>query len=451
MPMLDQADAWPALAAFRAKATFPQQYAAVVDRAHFVHICAAIRTGKTYGAARAFMLRVIRDRRRFNPPNAAPRHDLLYWVLGPTYKQTRAQKKQLIDLIPSWQVDWDRQGRSEAFWDEKGGDGMVFLKGGVAIECRSAEDPESLVAEKVRGFWVTEAARVKQKALQNLDGRVANYADGWGIYDTSPFGHCAYYVDYAKPAMDGEAPGSSYHEWDAWASPYVPDEKIREAQARMAPSFFRRDFLASWDTFQGQIYHEWDERQHLRHECPFRPDRALVCVDINTADTAPAAFLVMLSQGQGEFARAHVESEFYRYGLGLDYDGYAASIAAQARSLAARGLAVTTIIDPSAHSRFKYLLSCKGVEVHGGKNEVLAGIRTMGGALHAAPGLGPRLTVAVHCMHFADEIKGYAWTVSDDGIVKESPNKGTADHLMDCCRYGCMEVFGGGGSARQVR
>ena len=446
MPPKIKRGGWPLLTRFKARESFPRQYAAVVDRANFIHICAAIRTGKTYGAARLFMLKLIRDKKRFKG------EPLLYWVLGPTYKQTRAQKKQLIDLMPSWHIDWDKQGKSEEFWNTASGQGVLFLKGNITIECRSAEDPESLVAEKVRGFWVTEAARVKQRALANLDGRVANYADGWGIYDTSPFGHCAYYVDYAKPAKEGKSANASYHEWTAYDSPYIPREKIIEAQSRMSPAFFKRDFLASWDTFQGQIYSEWDDRIHVRERCPFAPERAIVCVDINTADTAPAAFLVLLVQGGALQVRAHAESEYYRFGLGLDFDGYALAIQRAVAELKQRfGRNVEVIIDPSMHNAFKNLLRSKGIDPRNAKNEVLAGIRTMGSALHPAPGVGPALTVSNACKHFANEIRGYAWVVTADGVVKEAPNKGNADHLMDCCRYGCMEVFSGYEGAKQVR
>ena len=442
---------WPELSAYTAKSNFKKQFAAVTDRANFLHICAAIRTGKTFGAARAFMLRLIRDRRRFNPMGTSRSEPLLYWVLGPTYKQTRAQKQQLINLIPSWQVDWARQGKSELFWNLKRGEGIVFLKGNVTIELRSAEDAESLVADKVRGFWVTEAARVKQTALQNLDGRIANYADGWGIYDTSPFGHCAYYIDYAKKAMEGEAPSSAYYEWDAYESPHVPNSKIEEAKERMAPSFFRRDFLASWDTFQGQIYHEWDDRVHTFDKCPFQPNRAYICVDLNTSAEHPAAFCTMLARGTGEDTEAFIESEYYKYGLGLDFDGYAKTIAAKAKSFKKHGYRVKVIVDPSVHTRFKDMLYKEDVNPKNGKNAIIPGIRTMGSALHPRKNRRPMLTVSKSCTNFANEIKGYSWTVASDGIVKERPDKGKYDHLMDAARYGCMDVFSHLTTARQVK
>lgn len=440
-----KATGWPGLECYRARESFPKQFQAVTSKARFIHICAAIRTGKTYGAARAFMLQVVKDRKRFGG------EPLLYWVMGPTYKQTIAQKRQLIDLIPGWEVDWRRQGDAMSFWNTSRGDGVVYLKGNVQIECRSAQDPESLIADKLRGFWVTEAARVKLRALQNLDGRIANYIDGWGIYDTSPFGHCPYYVSYAKPAKEGKTPNASYHEWTAYESPYITKEKIAEAQARMLPSYFRRDFLASWDTFQGQIYSEWEQRIHVRSACPFTPDRAIVAADINTADTAPAAYLVLLVSGRALHVRAHVESEYYRFGLGLDFDGYASAIHGTYTELRQRFRDVQVIIDPSMHNAFKNMLRAKGIEPRNAKNQVLAGIRTMGGALHPAPSVGPALTVSETCKNFANEIRGYAWKVSPDGATREAPDKGMADHLMDCCRYACMEVFSGYEGAKQVR
>ena len=77
---------------------FPEQEAFARDPARLVAAFAAVRSGKTYGAARKFVMRVLRDvaadvqadggvrwrPRRANPMESdQPRR--LYWVIAPTY------------------------------------------------------------------------------------------------------------------------------------------------------------------------------------------------------------------------------------------------------------------------------------------------------------------------------------------------------------------------------
>lgn len=448
-PRVDRDD-WPELSAYQGKTIFPKQYHAVMDEARFVHMTGAVRSGKTHGAARAFIRRIVRHIR------SKRRDD--FCVLAPTYRLTIPQKKHLIKLIPSWQVDWKRQGGDDLWLDEKKGGGTICLKGGCTIRILSAEDPESIIAFEFMGGWVTEAARVKYKALHNLRSRFSNHLDSWCYYDTAPFGRCAYYIDLLEPTKEGKTPDSSYHFWTASESPFIPPQEIEHARATMPERFFRRDYLGSWDTFEGQIYSEWDDAIHLRDEPYVRPTHALVVVDLNTADSSPAAFLTMVYgkkdgdvQGVKPRTYAFVESEYYRYGLGLDFEGYANAIAAQVKALKARGLKVSCRVDPSIHNGLKAMLHSRGVDPMNADNDVLPGIRNMGMALHPRSDGPPLLTVSRRCTNFVTEIKGYSWTVTSDGVVKEAPNKGLNDHLMDCARYASMDLWDGLGETRQLR
>lgn len=434
-------------------ANFAQQGDFVQDRARFSFAGAAIRTGKTYGAARQFVDRVQEDYRK------VPAGEIVtYWCLAPTYEEGIAQKIELFGdesgngaLIPDWLIDWSRQGDDRLFRNLKRGGGKVWLIGGRLIEFKSADKPESLVARKVRGVWWTEIARSKYAAWPNVRGRLSNYADSWLVADTSPMGRCWFYVELWEPATKGALPNARTHEWWAVHSPYIPEEEVELARATMAPEFFRRDYEASWATFQGQIYSGFDRGTHMLKDCPFKPTRYQVHVDLNTISDNPASYTVAAIGGkvrnvQGiSYERMHIISEHEEREHRSNYASYAESIAKRIDALPVPRSSVRVVIDPSCHSDFKAELRGRRLNIRNGKANVLDGIRTVGRALYAAGEGGlPLLTLAKTCTSTADQFEGYAWKRNSMGVVVETPDKDSLDpHLLDGIRYGAMDTWSG--------
>jgi hypothetical protein len=432
----------PALDLF--EPSFGAQRAFYDDPSRFALAGAGVRTGKTYAAARKFLKRVLRE-----SPTKRLR---TYWVIGPTYDEVIAQKIELADLIPDHLVDWKRQKRDQRFRDIKTGTGKVHLKGGALIEFKSAGRPEGLVARKVDGVWWTEIARSKQAAWPNVRSRLSN-TNGWLIADTSPMGRCWFYTDVWKPALDGGFPGAGCHQWTAMDSPHIPDSEVQEARESLSPEFFKRDYEASWDSFSGQIYPSWSRQRHVE-ENHAPGARWILGADINTGEQ-PAAFVVCklwgayVSPTGRKLPRIHVESEYYER-IGLDYEGYAQTIADAVMRHRRGGQLTRLVIDPSMHNEFKHQLRAAGVSPHNADNARMEGIRTVGSLLQIRSDESPLLTVDPSCTNLMDEIEGYAWKRTSSGIITEEPDKSGADHLMDALRYACMDAYDRG-TARQVR
>lgn len=417
--------------------SFPQQRAFYDDPSRFSLAGAGVRTGKTYAAARKFIRRVLRK-----SPSKRLR---TYWVIGPTFDEVIAQKIELSDLIPDHLVDWKRQRKDMRFRDIKTGAGKVHLKGGALIEFKSASRPEGLVARKVDGVWWTEIARSKQAAWPNVRSRLSN-TNGWLIADTSPMGRCWFYHDVWKPALEGGFPGARCHQWTAMDSPHIPESEVQEARESLSPEFFKRDYLASWDSFSGQIYPSWDRATHMR-DLSIAPSAVVVGADLNTSAEAPASYIVMLLYGEAVSAtgrrssRAHIAKEYYET-IGLDFDGYARTLADEVAFWRRRNLPTRLVIDPSIHRDMKAKLRTAGVTPHNAKNARMEGIRTVGSVLQPRSDGAPILTVSTECKNLAEEFEGYAWKRTAAGIITEEPDKSGADHLMDALRYACMDVFG---------
>lgn len=408
------------------KPSFDKQSAFCLDVARFVVADAAVRTGKTYSAARKVMARIRND--TIKHPNRLK----TYWFIAPTHDEGIAQKIELVALVGD-RVDLRKQRSDNRWKDLKHGRGKVWLKGNVLIEFKSADRPEGLVARKVDGVWWTEIARSKYAAWPNVRSRLANTM-GWLIADTSPLGHNWAYIELIKPAMEGKTPGVSVHKWTAIDSPHIPREEIESARLSLPKAFFERDFMASDDVFAGQIY-DLDESVHLRDSCPFQPDRAFVVADVNTTSTHPAEAIVALAHGNGHSGRVHITVGYQRV-IGLNYDVYAADLASLVNT---QTLPKKFIIDPSFHNEFKSKLRAAGLAPMNADNDILKGVRTLGSLLMPLPGIGPRLTFARSCKPVFEQLRSMKWTVSSEGIVKPMPDKSADDGWSDCCRYLAMD------------
>lgn len=448
------ADIWKVLDAYDDEG-FAKQRAFVNDRSRFSLAGAAVRTGKTYGAGVQFVSRMREDLQKLKW--AEPK---IYWCLAPTYEETIAQKREIVRIIPPWMVDTNRQGDDRQWKDLKRGGGKLCLWGNVEVQFRTAEHPERLVADKVRGVWWTEIARSKYAAWPNVRGRLSNYDDSWLVADTSPFGRCWFYVEIWEPALRGAYPGACCHEWTAEESPWIPASEIENARATLPDEFFRRDYMADWSTFSGQIYSEFKRDVHMVDVRPFRQARrSWIFIDENVADK-PACFSVATTGGGHEdglgnkWDQLHIESEYSKHIMG-DLELYADDIARAANAITSEtGTPLTVIIDPSASTTLKNLLRARKINPRNGVNKLHPGIRALAMGLHPRESFNyrPLFTMSESCNLMANEFEGYSWKRSPAGVTSDKPDKDALDpHLLDGVRYGAMHVWSGFAGGKQVR
>lgn len=413
---------------------FGKQQDFVYDDSRFCFAGAAVRTGKTHAAARKALRNIRRGYRDH------PEEPLEYWFVAPTYALTAVMKKAFNEVLPMELVDWARQGDKELWRDTTRGGGSLCLLGGRTIHYRSADTPESLVGEKVHGVWWTEIARSKYAAWPNVRGRLSNYSDSWLIGDTSPMGRCWFYVDVWERIKKGEYEGGAAYEWRAVDSPFVPRAEIANARATLPPEFFRRDFEASWETFQGQIFAGFNRIKHMRESCPFKPEQRWLAADLNTTAENPACFVELLfaapvKRGEFTFTPCYVARE-HRIFCGLDFEKYAEALRVRYFADYCSGI----VIDPSMHGDFKQMLRARNMAVTLGNNSVLPGIRNIGMHLHRDDQY-PMLTLNKTCQHLAGEFEGWSWKRNSAGVTTEEPDKNLLDpHLLDGLRYALMSV-----------
>ena len=236
---------------------FPSQWDFYTDRSKETVAFCGVRSGKTYGGAEKFAARVISeicDWLETEPDTAwkplgtrpmvgrdQPRAN--YWVIGPTYDlariawaTVRATLRRVSPLI-LWEID-----------------GSIWLKTGVLIERKTGSNETQLQGASLSGAWIDEVCTVPHDSYLQIRNRLTDKG-GWLVMTGSPRPGT-----WAKDTLWDRAsdnPNLSVHSWTTEENPYIPAEAISEAKATLPPRWYRRDFLASWESFEGLVYDEY--------------------------------------------------------------------------------------------------------------------------------------------------------------------------------------------------
>jgi hypothetical protein len=250
--------------------------------ARFAAANAGRRGGKTQWGAAEFSRRVDRDRRRklarsgeWRPAAGKdPRPFLRYCVVAPTYAlldEPKIALQQYLGLVADGGLII-HQGPTE--W---------WLVGGVRIDFRSGDRPERLVSHGYDGVWFEEAARLKASVWTDNMRPTLSDTGGWAIFTTTPLGKNWFWEHIwargdAKAAaevatlqgkrvdqvLDPQFVSVSWTTADNTALPHLAEE-MRIAQQQLPKALFRRNYLADFDTFEGQLF-ELDEARHFGRE-----------------------------------------------------------------------------------------------------------------------------------------------------------------------------------------
>ena len=380
---------------------------------------------------------------------------LLYWIVSPTAALCKIPIRYLLDAIPRELIE--RVYESE---------NLIWLKPDILVEFKSAERPDLLVAAEVDGMLVDEACRVKGTTWSSsLRSRLTS-TRGWALFATSPLGrqNWVYKELVAKAGtvvrwVDGELaidhPDGGDMEIESISWPTVANPKpeiqadIEPARRQLPERYFKRDYLASWDSFTGTIYETFNEKTHvvtegqLRFEYGLgtRPIRSLFKRIIGAIDwgwTSPGCILVAGDTGRDIILLEEVYAPYKKV-----FDPYANDTwIDEAKRLRLKWGVQMFYADPE-DPRSIDDMQRSGVPITTANNEVNYGIRKTSEQMTLVNGK-PRLRVMDTCKNFIREVKAYQWAENKatkaGGEFSEMPADGQSDHSLDCARYLVVEL-----------
>ena len=384
--------------------------------ARFVAMCAGVRSGKTYAAAHLLLERIEADYK-------AGKERLWYWCVAPTYDLSDVQREYLEEALFNADVDFDYNAQKHR---------LRITSHGVTIWFKSADRDKNLRARGIRGVWVSEAAAVKEGIWDSRIYSRLSDLGGWGILESSPEGHNWFYRFCQQSPQFAQSPGDdndiAYFHWTTSDNNAVPNlaKEAQAAKRRLPDAIWRREYNASFDAFQGQIYTEWDAGIHV-----YGPDNKLgilgppetypeVMYGFDPAFGHAAAFVAIIRDGSGTYWQV---DEAVAPEILPDYWG---DIAVDMVKKWGHGV---VHCDPSSPI-YRKIFESRGLIARKAYNEVKSGVSQVATALHLVDGK-PGMLFGPNCPQTIKELPQQRWGPDEKPIKKQ----GHDDDCADANRY----------------
>lgn len=197
-----------------------------------------------------------------------------YWVVGPTYDLAEKEFRVVWDdLIIGKRFGRDKRVRKA--YNKKQGEMFIEFPWRTRLECRSARHKETLVGEGLDGAIISEAAKQDEETWKRFIRPALSDKRGWATFPTTPEG--ANWLH--KLWQLGNNP--DYPDYESWSFPSwkntviyplgYDDPEIQEMVRSTSKDWFDQEIGASFSSFVGKIYGEFQETDHVR-KVEFRPD-----------------------------------------------------------------------------------------------------------------------------------------------------------------------------------
>lgn len=357
----------------------------------------------------------------------------------------RTTYKTLLELCPPELIVEHRIADQELHIKSASGKPAVIYLLGV-------EDAGKLDSLNLSGFALDEASFVAEESFLKLQGRLRNTKGlRKGIVCGNPRGKNWVYRRFvSKMALNSDAAKKNYHMVVAPSTEnvHLPDGYVQQMLDSYSPERVQRDIMGSFDSFEGQIYSEFDRQIHVVKPFPI-PKEWTRTIGADHGYTNPAAFVWGATDFDGNL---YIYREFYKreWLVGELMKGNKATGEPGVVALS-RGENIDCIhIDPSTKARSgvtgtspwdDYMDALpKTWGLMPANNDVGPGIDRVKTYLKPNVRSGkPRLFIFDTCTNVLDEITEYQWdpvasTQLGRSNEKEKPIK-YHDHAMDALRY----------------
>lgn len=327
----------------------------------------------------------------------------------------------------------------------------LYLRNGSEIIFRALEPGEGwqkLQSLEVAWFYIDEASETPEEVYLILKGRLrqgkAKRLLAW--LTSNPNGRDWLWKHFVARQREDH----SYFHATTLDNPTLPKDYVGDLLATYPEAWVQRFIFGEFNTFEGQVFPEFEESVHLIDDIDprtFDPDHSLSWEIVRAIDhgrTNPTACLWGAFDGDGT---GYIYREYYK-------SNDIVSSHAQAINALSEGERVSyTIIDPSAKARgptnnrsvideyadFK-------IYAQPGNNDVMAGINRVSEYLKFERGQKgevvkpPRLYICRRCFNLVRELGQYRWQQLRPGQELNEPEKPVKhdDHTVDALRYMLM-------------
>lgn len=319
------------------------------------------------------------------------------------------------------------------------------------------DEPGKLDSLNLSGVSIDEASQSTEEAMLKLQGRLRNKKGlRKMLLAGNPKGHDFVYRYFLKQdcfrpfkhpstnrIISAEEQKKSYQMFIAPSTEnkHLPPNYVAQMLSTYSAERIARDVMGSFDSFQGQVYNEFDRSIHVIK--PFKiPETWTKFIGADHGYRNPAAF-VWIACDYDE--NLYVYREYYEREKKIDEICHDVDVLSKGEKLEGIWIDPSTKANRGKDSDFQTYLENlpKGIPLIPANNEVSTGIDRTKQYLRVDERTNkPRLFIFDNCTNLIDEIVQYRYEELSPGQerdknIKESPVK-KDDHACDALRYGIM-------------
>jgi hypothetical protein len=165
---------------------------------------------------------------------AGKKDSIKIWVVAPNYELTQKVFEYVVKWFLKVYPDMAKTISYKPF-------PHIQLAAGVWIQCKSAENPNSLLGEEIDFCVIDEAAQVKREIWETYLFARLSSRRGKVIFISSPFGQNWFYDEFQR----AKELGNAFH-FRTLDNPYYPPEKYEEARKILPAQVFEQEYEASF-------------------------------------------------------------------------------------------------------------------------------------------------------------------------------------------------------------
>ena len=374
-----------------------------VNSPNYRFICAALarRLGKTYIANVIGQLVVL-----------VPGCNVL--IMSPNYTLSSISFELQRSMIKAFDLEVEKDNLK---------DKIIELANGSTIRMGSLSTVDSSVGRSYDLIIFDEAALGKGgKDAFNISLRpTLDKPNAKAIFISTPRGKNNWFSEFHSRGFSSE-----YPEWVSLTADYTENSRmgesdVAEARKSMSKAEFEQEYMASFTTFEGQIYGHFNPLMVVDYE-PSDSIEAIAGLDPGYKD--PTAFVVIVYDAVA--SKFHVVDEYLE--SSTTTEGHAAAFTA----LIDKWGVESVFIDSAAAQFAGDLAYTYNIATIKGKKQVLEGSEYVQTLIEQ-----DRLLVAPHCKETLAMLDQYQWKKdkTDTASGVEKPEHNMASHIADAIRY----------------
>ena len=372
-----------------------------INNPKYRFICGALsrRQGKTYIANIIGQLTVL-----------VPGSHVL--LMSPNYSLSQISFDLQRNLIKHFDLEVIRDNAK---------DRLIELSNNSTIRMGSINQVDSVVGRSYDLIIFDEAALTDGRDAFNVALRPTLDKDNSkALFISTPRGRNNWFAEFFYRGFNDEFPDwlsvkATYHE-----NPRFSEQDVLEAQKSMSTAEFAQEYLADFNTYEGQIWN-FDYEKCVTNTDQFKPDGMDVFAGLDVGYKDPTAFIVIAFDWDKE--------EYFVLDEYIDAEKTTEYHASEIQQLIQKWDIDYIYIDSAAQQTRYDFAQNYDISTINAKKSVLDGIAHVANIVD-----NNKLLVSQKCEHTLECLDQYQWDPNPN-LLREKPKHDRFSHMSDALRY----------------